>query len=384
MRRAAPRNGAELRIELNRPRPMNAVERAVRRSTCWRAVEEAAADDDGPRGRRSPARAAAFSSGADLKAGFEPDAGGPPGRRTRAARALPPDHRRHPADAQAGARGGQRPRGRASAARSRWPATSSSPRESAYFLLAFVNIGLVPDGGSSLLVPARVGFARAAEMAMLGERVPAPQALEWGLINRVVADDAFDARGRRAGRAPRHRARPRSYAGTKRQLNAWLYARMEEQLELEAHDPAGDGRLGRLRWRACRPSSRSARRAFEGSMSSAAALTASPAPYTAAPVPDVRLAASLLRRCPAVAAALLPRPSPRRPVLPRVGRLAERRRHQDALHPDLRASRWSSSSASRALLIWLAVQVPGPHAAASRPRSTATRGWRSAGPSAPP
>ena len=45
--------------------------------------------------------------------------------------------------------------------------------ESAYFLLAFVNIGLVPDGGSSLLVPERVGFARAAEMAMLGERVPA-------------------------------------------------------------------------------------------------------------------------------------------------------------------------------------------------------------------
>ena len=61
----------------------------------------------------------------------------------------------------------------ASAARSRWPATSSSPRESAYFLLAFVNIGLVPDGGSSLLVPERVGFARAAEMAMLGERIDA-------------------------------------------------------------------------------------------------------------------------------------------------------------------------------------------------------------------
>src|SRR5690349_23999338 len=61
--------------------------------------------------------------------------------------------------------------------------------ESAYFLLAFVNIGLVPDGGSSLLVPSRVGFARAAEMAMLGERVPAPKALEWGLINRVWPGD---------------------------------------------------------------------------------------------------------------------------------------------------------------------------------------------------
>src|SRR6516162_2621572 len=60
--------------------------------------------------------------------------------------------------------------------------------ESAYFLLAFVNIGLGPDGGSSVLVPSRVGFARAAEMAMLGERIDARLALEWGLINRVWPD----------------------------------------------------------------------------------------------------------------------------------------------------------------------------------------------------
>jgi 2-(1,2-epoxy-1,2-dihydrophenyl)acetyl-CoA isomerase len=105
--------------------------------------------------------------------------------------------------------------------------------ESAYFLLAFVNIGLVPDGGSSVLVPTRVGFARAMEMAMLGERIPANQALEWGLVNRVVADDAFA--GEVAALRDRLAAGPtRSYAGSKRQLNAWLYARMEEQLELEA------------------------------------------------------------------------------------------------------------------------------------------------------
>src|SRR3954469_724442 len=66
-------------------------------------------------------------------------------------------------------------------------------KASAYFLLAFVNIGLVPDGGSSLFVPERIGFTRAIEMAMLGERVPAPQALEWGLINKVAADAEFDA-----------------------------------------------------------------------------------------------------------------------------------------------------------------------------------------------
>ena len=105
--------------------------------------------------------------------------------------------------------------------------------ESAYFLLAFVNIGLVPDGGSSLFVPSRVGLARASEMALLGERIGAAQALEWGLINRVVADDSLAAEV--AALAGRLAAGPtRSYAGTKRELNSWLFARMDEQLELEA------------------------------------------------------------------------------------------------------------------------------------------------------
>jgi 2-(1,2-epoxy-1,2-dihydrophenyl)acetyl-CoA isomerase len=106
-------------------------------------------------------------------------------------------------------------------------------RESAYFLLAFVNIGLVPDGGSSLFVPSRVGMARASEMAMLGEPIPARQALEWGLINRVFADAEFESKAdellRRLAAGP-----TRAYAGTKRQLNHWLYTRMDDQLELEA------------------------------------------------------------------------------------------------------------------------------------------------------
>jgi 2-(1,2-epoxy-1,2-dihydrophenyl)acetyl-CoA isomerase len=105
--------------------------------------------------------------------------------------------------------------------------------QSAYFLLAFVNIGLVPDGGSSLLVPSRIGMARAAEMAMLGERILAPQALEWGLINRVIAD--AELREQAGALVDRLAAGPtRSYAAAKRQLNSWLYARMDEQLELEA------------------------------------------------------------------------------------------------------------------------------------------------------
>ncbi|QDZ06302.1 2-(1,2-epoxy-1,2-dihydrophenyl)acetyl-CoA isomerase [Sphingomonas panacisoli] len=65
--------------------------------------------------------------------------------------------------------------------------------EAAYFLQAFVNIGLVPDGGASWMLPRLIGKARATEMMMLGERVPATKALEWGMIHRVVADEALDA-----------------------------------------------------------------------------------------------------------------------------------------------------------------------------------------------
>ncbi len=113
--------------------------------------------------------------------------------------------------------------------------------ESAYFLLAFVNIGLAPDGGSSFLLPERIGFTRAAEMALLGERVPAKQALDWGLINRVVGDS--DLTAETEALADRLAAGPtRSYAASKRQLNAWQFARLADQLELEA---SLQGELGR-------------------------------------------------------------------------------------------------------------------------------------------
>ena len=149
----------------------------------------------------------AFSSGADLKdfSGGH-DARGAARRLQDADRALPPDH---------AARSARCP--------SRCVASVNGPAvgigcslalccdlivaaESAYFLLAFVNIGLVPDGGSSLFVPTRVGMARATELAMLGERLPAPKALEWGLINRVVPDERLaggdGGAGGAAGRRP--------------------------------------------------------------------------------------------------------------------------------------------------------------------------------------
>lgn len=65
--------------------------------------------------------------------------------------------------------------------------------ESAYFLQAFAKIGLVPDGGSTWLLNRAVGRARAMEMMLLADRLPAARALEWGLINRVTDEEGLEA-----------------------------------------------------------------------------------------------------------------------------------------------------------------------------------------------
>ena len=229
LRRGAS-NGAELRIELNRPDTMNAWNEQL--GLDLRAAVEEAAADDSVRSVTITGAGRGFSSGADLKAGFEPTPEGHPDVGTALRERYHPiitTIREMPKPVLAAVNG---------------PAVGIGcslalacdlviAKESAYFLRAFVNIGLVPDGGSSLLVPERVGLARAAEMAMLGERIPALKALEWGLINRVAADDVFD--GEVEVLAERLATGPtRSYAGAKRQLNAWIYAGMEDQLELEA------------------------------------------------------------------------------------------------------------------------------------------------------
>ena len=224
------RRDGELRITLNRPDALNAWNKQLGEDLLA-AVREAA-DDDGVRAVVITGAGRAFSSGADLRAGFDPTPEGHPDVET----AL--HERYHPIIA------GLRLMPKPVVAAVNGPAVGIGcslalacdlivARESAYFLLAFVNIGLVPDGGSSLLLPERVGLARATEMAMLGERIPAAKALEWGLINRVTADDELDAVVDEL--AARLAAGPtRAYAGIKRQFNAWLFTRMAEQLDLEA------------------------------------------------------------------------------------------------------------------------------------------------------
>ena len=103
---------------------------------------------------------------------------------------------------------------------------------SASFLQAFVNIGLVPDSGSTWFLPQRVGHARAMGMAMLGERLPAERAEQWGLIWKCVDDDALDAEVEAL--AGRLAAMPtRALAAIKQSINAAQTQTLDVQLDLE-------------------------------------------------------------------------------------------------------------------------------------------------------
>lgn len=103
---------------------------------------------------------------------------------------------------------------------------------SSYFVQAFRHVGLVPDGGSTWLLPRLVGRARAMELSLLGERLPAETALQWGLINRVYDDDALA--GEAEGMARRLAQGPTLALGLTRRLY-WESAQhgYEDQLNLE-------------------------------------------------------------------------------------------------------------------------------------------------------
>ena len=229
LRRGAS-NGAELRIELNRPERMNAWDKQLGLDLL--AAVELAAEDPTVRAVTVTGAGRGFSSGADLREGFDPGPDGRPDVGTALRERYHPiitGVRRMPKPVLAAVNG---------------PAVGIGcslalacdlvlARESAYLLLAFVNIGLAPDGGSSVFVPARAGAGRAATMALLGERIPAPQASAWGLVDRLVSDDSFDAEvdalAEQLATGP-----TQSYAAAKEQLNARVYTGLDEQLELEA------------------------------------------------------------------------------------------------------------------------------------------------------
>lgn len=104
--------------------------------------------------------------------------------------------------------------------------------ESAFFMLPFAKIGLIPDTACSWLVPQRLGQARALGLAMTGNKLPAAKAAQWGLIWEAVADEAFAA-GVEA-LAQQLAAMPtRALVRTRQAMQAGRTNTLEQQLTLE-------------------------------------------------------------------------------------------------------------------------------------------------------
>ena len=219
------------RLTLNRPETLNAWTPQL--GIELRTIIERDAADEAVRAVLITGAGRGFSSGADLKAGFDPapDDG-------------MPDVYKELHDVYHPAIAGLRRLEKPVVAAVNGPAVGIGcslalacdlimAAESAYFGLAFVNIGLMPDGGSTAFVPPAVGRARAFQMALLGERIRAPQALEWGLVNWVHPDDRLmpeaEALVERLAAGP-----TRSYAASKRALNRFIYGDLDAQLDLEA------------------------------------------------------------------------------------------------------------------------------------------------------
>ena len=224
-------DGGVGRIVLNRPDTLNAWNTQFGHDL--KAVVRQAAEDDSIRAVLVTGAGRAFSSGADLKAGFEDTAeDGMPDIRGRLDELYHPiivGLRTMPKPVVVAVNGPAAGIGASLA----FAGDLILAAESAFFQLAFANIGLMPDGGSTALVPARIGKTRAFEMALLAERVPAAKALDWGLVNAVHPDgELLAAAGQLAERLAN--GPTLAYASAKRALNASIYPGFERQLDLEA------------------------------------------------------------------------------------------------------------------------------------------------------
>ena len=218
------------RLTLNRPETLNAWTAQFGREL--KQVVEGEASDASVRAVLVTGAGRGFSSGADLRAGFEPADDGMPDIETELHEIY------HPVIA------GIRHLPKPVVAAVNGPAVGigcslalacdlAMIAETAFLGLAFVNIGLMPDGGSTAMVPPAAGKARAFQMALPGERVSSAQALEWGLVNWIHPDDALmdeaNALLDKLAAGP-----TRSYASSKRALNRAIYGDLDGQLDLEA------------------------------------------------------------------------------------------------------------------------------------------------------
>jgi enoyl-CoA hydratase len=217
---SASRDGAILRLTLDRPDKLNAVDTPLLTELAARLAEAAA--DDSVRAVLLTGAGRAFCSGGDLTGGDTQGAVEAANAVVRAITALPKP-------VVAGVHG---------------PAVGFGcplalacdlvvAARSAFFQLAFSRVGLMPDGGASTLLPAAIGRARAARMALTAEKVSAAVAFEWGMISHVVDDADYEAELAEVTWAVAG-GPTQSYQWIKRALAAATLSELEPVLAIEA------------------------------------------------------------------------------------------------------------------------------------------------------
>ena len=173
-------DGTVLRIRLDRPEKLNAVDTPMLDELSSQLGNAAA--DDAVRTVLLTGAGNAFCSGGDLTGGDTAGAADAANRVVRAITSLPKP-------VIAGVHGAAVGFGCALALACDLVVAAPS----AYFQLAFTRVGLMPDGGASALLPGLIGRARTARMAMTAERVSAATAFEWGMISHVTSVDDYES-----------------------------------------------------------------------------------------------------------------------------------------------------------------------------------------------
>jgi enoyl-CoA hydratase len=177
---SAERDGETLRIRLDRPEKLNAVDTPMLDELSARI--RGAETDESIRAVLLTGAGRAYCSGGDLTGGDTAGAVDAANRVVRAITSLAKP-------VVAGVHGGAVGFGCALALSCDLVVAAPS----AYFQLAFTRVGLMPDGGTSALLPELIGRARATRMAMTAERVSAATAFEWGMISHVTSADDYES-----------------------------------------------------------------------------------------------------------------------------------------------------------------------------------------------
>jgi enoyl-CoA hydratase len=177
---SAEHDGAVLRLRLDRPEKLNAVDTPMldELSAHIRGAEA----DESVRAVALGGAGRVFCSGGDLTGGDTAGAADAANRVVRAITSLPKP-------VVAGVHGAAVGFGCALALSCDLVVAASS----AYFQLAFTRVGLMPDGGTSAVLPGLIGRARTARMVMTAERVSAATAFEWGMISHVTGEDDYQS-----------------------------------------------------------------------------------------------------------------------------------------------------------------------------------------------